>query len=410
LRGDAKKNNKMNKIIDVQFPVLKDRGLDLNKVWYIEYYCFSETQNKLLRFKVIKGINQFPSISERKKYANKLIKEIKSDLASGWRPWNRTDVLYKDEIEYDLVSKKVGKLKKDGNQISKLMSEFIMTKEGGVSYKTFRGYKSNLRLFRDWLLKKNINNKVIEIDNKVMIRYWKYLILEKKLDKKTIHTYKVIIGSFFKFLLKRKIIFSDPMVDLPKALKTKDEAPIPFSRADLQILLTEIQRIDKQLYVACLIQYYAAVRPGNELRNLKISDIDLYNNRIHIKEQNAKTKGRTIDLSNNLVDVLIEYGYNKYDKDYYVMGKGGVPSPYKLSENVLRKRFNRIRDKLNMPNHYKFYSMKHTGAGDILATGLTIQELRDHLGHTSIETTDYYTKKHFGERNEKIINGFPKPF
>ena len=54
--------------------------------------------------------------------------------------------------------------------------------------------------------------------------------------------------------------------------------------------------------------------------------------------------------------------------------------------------------------------MKHTGGGKLLQAGFTIEEIKSHFGHSSIETTDRYLKKHFGNRNKNIIHNFPKPY
>lgn len=81
-----------------------------------------------------------------------------------------------------------------------------------------------------------------------------------------------------------------------------------------------------------------------------------------------------------------------------------TPGSMHLGHNTLRVRFNKYREILNLPQTYKFYSMKHTGAGMLLDAGLTIEELRDHLGHTSIISSHHYV------RNQKVIKSFPKPF
>jgi integrase len=110
-----------------------------------------------------------------------------------------------------------------------------------------------------------------------------------------------------------------------------------------------------------------------------------------------------------LIDILFEYNINRYASDLYVFGRGGIPSEVMLGKNTLRNRFNKFRDKLNFPKTYKFYSMKHTGAGMLLDSGATIEEIRDHMGHFSIESTDYYIRRHFGNRNQKIIKHHPSP-
>jgi len=63
MHGDADKSKAMAKKIDVILPILKDSKQDLSKEWFVEYYCFSEEKNELLRFKISKGINNFPYLN-----------------------------------------------------------------------------------------------------------------------------------------------------------------------------------------------------------------------------------------------------------------------------------------------------------------------------------------------------------
>lgn len=139
-----------------------------------------------------------------------------------------------------------------------------------------------------------------------------------------------------------------------------------------------------------MFQYYLALRPGQELRLLKIKDIDFYNNMVVVCDETSKTTRRTVDMSDDLVELCHQFYINTYNSEFYVFGCNRIPGLKQLGRNTLRERFNRIRDKLKLPKIYKFYSMKHTGGVKLLESGRTLEELRAHFGHTSITSTDYY--------------------
>lgn len=145
---------------------------------------------------------------------------------------------------------------------------------------------------------------------------------------------------------------------------------------------------------------------------MKIKDLDLYNNAVTINAENAKNrKKQTIDLPKQLAEICIkEYQLHTYNREYYIFSNIGMPGEKPLSKNNMRERFNRFRDALNLPSYYKYYSFKHTGAGRLLNSGASIEELKNHLRHSSIEDTHKYVKEHFGERNERVINKFPAPW
>jgi integrase len=286
-------------------------------------------------------------------------------------------------------------MKNDTNQVKRLISEFLGKREPELKKKSYSTYVSKLRIFSIFL-EKYPNIGVSEITNEIILDFWK-LLVKRNLDKVTCIKYRHVINNFFNWLLDKQYI---------------DENPVfarPINRIDIKILLAEIKKNDPQLYLACLFQFYAAVRPGNELHGLKIKDIDFFDNRIVIIEENAKKHRRTIDMPKKLADVCFEFMINKYNKDFYVFGRFGCPGTKKLGINTLTTRFNKFRDRLNLPSTYKFYSMKHTGGGMLIEAGASIEELRAHMGHTSIESTDHYIRRHFGNRNQRIIHDFPSP-
>jgi integrase len=61
-----------------------------------------------------------------------------------------------------------------------------------------------------------------------------------------------------------------------------------------------------------------------------------------------------------------------------------------------------------MPIEYKLYSMKHTGATMLAEQGEPIINIRDHLGHTSIATTEHYLNRHGVNNSQTIRHNFPK--
>lgn len=156
------------------------------------------------------------------------------------------------------------------------------------------------------------------------------------------------------------------------------------------------------------MQYYAAIRPGNEMRFLKVKDIDFDTKVITIRNYHAKN-GRTeaIQMPDALYDWLIKYDIDMSIQDYYVFGRGGIPGPEALSKNSLRLRFNKFRDRLNLPKDVKLYSWKHSGAQELSNAGVNMYEISRHLRHKNITTTEHYTRKRLGPRSSAIKHNFP---
>lgn len=377
--------------------------------WYVEYRCYYPYTNKLERFRHYKGFSKLKTEPEKLALAEYLISDYKTKLKSGWRPWSDEEFIYHDETEYR-NSLFAGSMRQDKNHIRKYLSEFLLHIKSGLSPKSYESYQSKTRLFSQWLeFKGYAGLRLFEITNDIVKEFFTYLIDGRKLDKITIMKYRQNLGAMFRYFKDKKLIEVVPMDDLPKARKTKDLAARPINGPDLKKLLHQIGKEDPQLLLACLFQYYLATRPGSEMRLIRIQDVDLYNNKVVITDENAKGVRRTIDMPEQLVTLCRAQGIENYPREFYIFGREHNPGPVALGKNTLRNRFNVFRKELKLPTIYKFYSLKHSGGGALLESGVTIEELKNHFGHASIESTDHYIKRHFGNRNQKIISEFPDP-
>jgi len=380
--------------------------------WYVYLQVRNPFTGRMEVKKFTKGFSKCKNTKERLKWGNDLCDELITKLKEGWTPYEDYDqAIYEDQVDYQLITNRFRRAKSTVKNTRYYISEFLLDKRPKVVAKTYSCYRSKLRIFNEYLDFKKYNEfNITEISNKIVKEFFMFLIDERKLDRVTIDKYNQIIHSFFEYLKEEKRIFINPVFNITKPPKTKDCAARPISDYDLKELLIIMEEDDPQLYLACMFQYYLALRPGQELRLIKVQDIDIFNYRVVVTEENAKTSRRTIDMPKELAELCQRYNIHHFNGEYYVFGRNKMPGREPLGQNTLRNRFNTFRDRLGLPKVYKFYSMKHTGGGKLLESGRTLEELRNHFGHTSIESTDHYVRRHFGNRNKNIIYNFPKPF
>lgn len=148
------------------------------------------------------------------------------------------------------------------------------------------------------------------------------------------------------------------------------------------------------LWLACEILYYCAIRPGTEMRLLKVGDIDFNKKTICIRAELAKNKTtETVLFPYELLEHMLSLNVHMYDKNLYLFGKYGTPSACPMGKNTMRNRFNHYRELLHISEDKKFYSWKHSGALSAIDNGATIYDVKDQLRHKSIMTTEEYLKK-----------------
>ncbi len=394
-------------------PRLNDVGGNLSKPWFVEYSCRNPHTDVMKRFRIYDGFKELTTIKERYEYADSLIAEIRSKLEKGITPFTDEErtVVYEDELMYHNAARIWGRQKSSVVTIRTHLSEFLKLKEVEVIHHTYQTYMSKLRIFCMYMEKMKLDQiHVSLISNEHICDFVRYLVADNELSRRSILKYKQILFNFFQYLLKnKKVIDRNPVEDLPNVGVRKDCAPHPIPDNIRKILKNEISKCDPQLWLVCQIQFYSAIRPGEEIRLMKIGDINFDSQTITIRKDIAKNREtETVDIPKQLYKEFVEvYQLHLYPTEYYVFGTDGEPGATHLGKNSFRFRFDKIRDRLGISSKYKLYSFKHTGASKLKEKGISTWELQRHLRHKSISTTENYIRRTIGIRSETIKNEFP---
>ena len=295
--------------------------------------------------------------------------------------------------------------------IDEMLPGFWLKKQTEICPKAAMTYNSMCLVFADWLETKGKRNlPMIKISQDDMTEFFYYLGRDKNLDRPTCEKYCMNIKAFWKYAEEYGEINELPFDHITFPRKKKDQGAAVIRPEHLKVLLPLIEKEDPQLYLACMIQYYCFIRPGNELRLIKVGDIDVNTGLIAVRQENAKNGiKQVVTMPQQLIDICHEYKIDLADKSLFVFGKRKRFNTKAISVNMLRWRFNQFRDRLNLPKEYKFYSFKHTGASMLHQSGISMRELMDQLRHTKLDATQHYLKKHCGIVNNRIRDNFPSP-
>jgi len=296
------------------------------------------------------------------------------------------------------------------NEIIPLLLEELKIQISEKSYKT---YKSQNNRFNEYL--KSIGGDTLpisEITNEMVGRFFLHLASEHHLDKPTCQKYFISVRRVWQYANKHgytdKMPFST--VIFPKKGKDMSSEVIPPEHS--RIILEEIEQKDPQLYLACLTEYYCFIRPGKELRLMRVKDIDFVNGIIKVPQERAKNgHARMVTMPNQLLELYKKQNIDLYDKELYVFGKRKKPDSKPCSVNMLRYRFNKYRDKNGFSKGYHLYSWKHVGASVLHDSRLvSMRELMEQLGHSKLSATEHYIKKIGTGINTTIRQSFPTPY
>ena len=396
----------------IRLPTIYNCGgrISLKDKWFIEFYVRNPRSGKMERFRKAKGINKFHSLKERQAAAEEMKQYWREKLKAGWSPFTDTNIIYDDNLEYQTYIKNYRTLKSHNGTFRFYASKHLDAIKNNVEKSTISTYRSKLRLFDAWLENNELHDADIStITQPVMVEFFTFIIEIRKLSKVSVVHYRQLLINVFNLIRKDRKQFLNPCYDLPKTKRVNDFTPQPIQKNDILRFKKEINRKDPQLWMAICFEYYCFLRPGKELRLLKIGDIDFGRGVVRIIAENSKTIERHVSIPLKFLEILREqYKLHTYSRAYYLFSHGGIPGKTYLGKNNLSMRFSRIRKKLNMPEMYKFYSWKHTGNIDADDAGITLRELQGQNGHASIQTTETYLKNKRGARSENIIERFPE--
>jgi len=295
--------------------------------------------------------------------------------------------------------------------LEEILPGFLLEKEIGVKYKTFSSYRSHAQVLIDWLDTIGKKHSIMrEISQNNIHDFFMYLAVDKKLDLPTCKRYFTHLRIIFNYAYDLGEIDEVPFDRVVFPRKKRNMGAELIHPLDLKPLLEKIKEKDPQLYLACMMEYYCFIRPGRELRLLKVGDVDCKAGIIIIREENAKNKlKQPITMPQQLIDLCKEYGVDKADRNLFIFGVKKKFNTTPVSLNMLRYRFNIIRDELGLSKGYKLYSFKHIGASNLHKSGVSMMELMIQLRHTQLENTSHYLKNHCGIINDRIRDNFPNP-
>lgn len=390
-------------------PQLNDCQGNLSKKWFVYFSCKDPRTGQMKRHKVYKKLHQAKTAPERYKVAEKVINEFSEKLRAGWNPFIDNYAIYTDELRYEFAAKVYGKLKAGNTTFNYFGSEFIKKKATGLDKDTIDTYKSRLRIFNMWLDSKGFADvDITAISNDIIINFFNYLIVDQKLSKITSDKYRQLLKTVFNYAIDCKKLLVNPIYHLPMNTRVNDQTPRPIKDNDIKLFKDELMK-DNQLWLAIQLEYYCFLRPGKEIRFLKIKYIDFARGMITIPKTISKTKRDKIII---IPDFFLNIIRNKYKlhqepKEFYVIGKGGKPGKETVGKNSLRFRFVEIRKTLNMPEEYKLYSWKHTGNVKAAEANIPLYDRQQQNGHSSARTTEIYIKNKMGHDSPAIRKNFP---
>jgi len=238
-----------------------------------------------------------------------------------------------------------------------------------------RGYSDlTIKSYAESLLEASLHVEIFEEDENTVLNLMPYRIKISALNAKTISKKLSAIRSFVEYLNDNNnsvILRADDSVKIAKTL------PKPISHKHILEALSHCEAEEKLIVT---ILYTLGLRIS-ELSSLELKDIsDEW-----VRVLGKGNKHRDIPLLSTTKELIDEYLSTSIQKRF-IFEKNGE----KLSENSLRyivtKVFRRVGLKVTP------HQLRHSFASELLNAHAPISDVSELLGHSSMATTQIYTK------------------
>ena len=267
------------------------------------------------------------------------------------------------------------------------LSDFknFIESEKKYSKHTVSAYVNDLEEFNKFL---NINSvKLNEKLNYSFVRQWIVELSENGLSTRSINRKISSLKSYFNFLIAINKLNVSPL-KLHRNLKVEPKIIIPFNEREMdkvfEIFNNNSGKLDRDFLIIEIL-YSTGIR-RDELINLKFEDI--YFEQGLIKVLGKRNKERLVPILPNLLSKIKNYSSNNSINNYLFKSKNGKKISPSTIYRIVKKYFRQISSKNKISPHV----LRHSFATHMINNGADINSVKEILGHSSLASTQIYTK------------------
>lgn len=219
------------------------------------------------------------------------------------------------------------------------------------------------------------------------------------LSPKTIYAHMKSIQQLFTMLLSKNRIKTNPASALKYPYPDKTTERIILDQEEIKQLYKTAKNWQER---ALLSLAYGCGLRVSELVAINIDDIKL-RQEILIVPRGKGNKRRVVPLSHGVVSDLTSYffkerdklttgrDYQKSEQAFMLHSRGGRMMKYTYNKN-LKRIIDRTGNETIKSKNITIHNLRHSIATHLLEQGVKVEQVREFLGHSQLETTEIYTR------------------
>ena len=259
------------------------------------------------------------------------------------------------------------------------------------SDRTVSNYLSCINRFKNYYKRKDLK-KLNEDD---ILEYLKKNFINIGCSAATINVNRAAIKYYY--LVNFNKNFSNillPQTNIPSRF------PKIISKQDFIKMFNSEFNLKHKLWI--MLAYGSGLRIS-EVASLKVSDILSKEHKIRVIGKGNKERYAPLpDFTLKLLRLYWIQNKDKITNNYFFPGKYKATKDTCITSFGIKEAFEKIKENNNLDNSITFHTLRHSYATEFIKNGGDIWELKNILGHSSINTTSMYL--HMAENFKDIYS------
>lgn len=212
------------------------------------------------------------------------------------------------------------------------------------------------------------------------------------LSEMMISHYVYALKTFFTWLEITEQIDYNPISGM-KFKRPKQNIREPLTTEEIQQLFTAITTLKE---TALLHLFYSCGLRRSEGEALNINDIHFKQQLLYVREGKG-AKRRVVPITDRASKELEDYYLNERcsstvknvkDQDAFMINRSG----HRMKGDQCNKLLQQLAEKAAVTKEITLHYLRHSIATHLLQSGMSMEYVRDFLGHSFLETTQLYAK------------------
>lgn len=246
----------------------------------------------------------------------------------------------------------------------------------GLSQRTLESYTSHARIFL-----KYCNRPSEQLNEDDIRKFLLHLINDKRVSPSTVNNYNAAIRFLFAVTFNRTLNY----LQIPRQ-KKRVTLPEILTREEVSAIIDSCNNIKHKAMLAVI---YGSGLRVSEAAALKIQHIDSKNMRLFVASGKGR-KDRYTLLSDTCLNVLREYFRTYRPKHPEGWLFPGAFNASHITYRGIELAFDDAVKRTTITKNISVHTLRHAFATHLLEDGATLLQIKELLGHSSIQSTTVY--------------------